>query len=190
MADGYTVLRDGRTVGSGDVAEVDQIPSLIAMMVGRRALDELYPARERSVGEPLLAARAWRVTTPLPKHVSFDLRPRRDTRHRRNWWARGAPELRRIFGLDAARAGTLSRADGGRSASTISPGRAWRGAGHPERGPQGRGPRPGLSVADNLTLSRLEGLGRGGWCSLVGSAPRRVGGSSGCPSSAAARRSA
>lgn len=52
IADRYTVFRDGQFVGAGamaDVAEAD----LVQMMVGR-SVDQIFPARARNIGAPVL----------------------------------------------------------------------------------------------------------------------------------------
>jgi len=49
------VLRDGRRVGSRPIGEVDP-ESLISMMVGR-TLADIYPARRRGIGAPVLSVR-------------------------------------------------------------------------------------------------------------------------------------
>jgi ribose transport system ATP-binding protein len=53
ICDRVTVLRDGRLVGTRPVAEVDT-QTLIGMMVGRRLAD-IYPSRDRKPGEVVLA---------------------------------------------------------------------------------------------------------------------------------------
>ena len=71
VADRYTVLRDGRDVATGDIAEVTN-EELIARMVGRAATG-LFPARDRaSRSDVALAVR--NVSAP-PRLVdaSFDL---------------------------------------------------------------------------------------------------------------------
>jgi ribose transport system ATP-binding protein len=53
ICDQVTVLRDGQVVGSKATSELDS-QTLISMMVGRR-LTDIYPQRNRRVGETLLA---------------------------------------------------------------------------------------------------------------------------------------
>jgi ribose transport system ATP-binding protein len=52
IADRYTVLRDGRSVGGGNIAEATTA-SIVALMVGREVRD-LYPRSPRVAGEPVL----------------------------------------------------------------------------------------------------------------------------------------
>src|SRR5262249_48046104 len=71
IADRFTVLRDGRTVGAGVVGGVPR-ERLIELMVGR-TLAEQYPRVPHTVGEPLLELRDL-SGTPLPRDVSLTLR--------------------------------------------------------------------------------------------------------------------
>jgi D-xylose transport system ATP-binding protein len=78
IADRITVLRDGRTVGTGRAAELTQ-DRVISLMVGRE-VKTLYPRPERTTGEVVLSVSDWSVEDPLNpgrhvlKGVSFDLR--------------------------------------------------------------------------------------------------------------------
>lgn len=66
-----TVLRDGRVVGGGTTADLDQ-QSLIAMMVGRK-IEDIYPARRKTPGEVALAAQ--RLGRPGVLHdISLEVR--------------------------------------------------------------------------------------------------------------------
>ena len=71
IADRVTVLRDGKTVGTFPIDEVDR-PAVVRMMVGRD-LSELFATREGEIGAPLLEVR--HLSTPsLLRDISFDLR--------------------------------------------------------------------------------------------------------------------
>jgi rhamnose transport system ATP-binding protein len=52
IADRYTVFRDGRGVGTGEIADATQ-GALVSLMVGR-PVTELFPKAEVSIGEPVL----------------------------------------------------------------------------------------------------------------------------------------
>jgi len=52
IADRWTVFRDGQFIGAGKMAEVTE-SQLVQMMVGR-SVDQIFPARVRNVGEPVL----------------------------------------------------------------------------------------------------------------------------------------
>ena len=71
IADRVTVLRDGKTVGTKPMGEVDR-PDVVRMMVGRD-LSELFVAKEAEVGAPLLEIH--NLSTPnLLQDITFDLR--------------------------------------------------------------------------------------------------------------------
>src|SRR6185436_21143970 len=54
VADRFTVLRDGQSVGAGGGAMADAtVPAIVDLMVGRR-VEQLYPRSARTRGEPLL----------------------------------------------------------------------------------------------------------------------------------------
>src|SRR5262249_25100197 len=71
IADRFTVLRDGRTAGSGEVASTPT-DTIIEMMVGRR-LGDLYPRMTRSPGPVVLRVEDL-AGRRLPKSASFELR--------------------------------------------------------------------------------------------------------------------
>jgi rhamnose transport system ATP-binding protein len=56
VCDRYVVLRDGATVGSGDMATAQE-PELVKLMVGR-AVDDIYPPRRRAPGDVALRVQA------------------------------------------------------------------------------------------------------------------------------------
>ncbi len=65
VAQTYTVLRDGRAVGSGNLAGTE-MKAIITLMVGRE-LDELFPHVPHTPGEPILALenlRVWKTGDP------------------------------------------------------------------------------------------------------------------------------
>src|ERR1043165_584058 len=70
IADRYTVFRDGRCVGAGEIADVGQA-QLVEMMVGR-PVDELFTKASVSIGEPVLEVEALSNDTGLDD-ISFTL---------------------------------------------------------------------------------------------------------------------
>jgi len=71
IANRVTVLRDGRVVGTDDVADMDK-PTLIRMMVGR-TLDETFPTSEGSVGKPILEVKHLSSSQLGLNEISFTL---------------------------------------------------------------------------------------------------------------------
>ena len=105
IADAYTVLRDGQTVGTGRMADVT-IPRIIEMMVGR-ALDELFPSIPHAIGEPVLKVEGLEGS-PLSKGISFELH-RGEILGLAGLVGSGRSEtVRSLFGLDRARRGALT----------------------------------------------------------------------------------
>ncbi|HEX9109659.1 MAG TPA: sugar ABC transporter ATP-binding protein, partial [Longimicrobiales bacterium] len=114
IADRYTVLRDGRSVDTGELAGIGN-DRLIALMVGRR-MDGLFPARAPlpvgvdssggAAAEPLLEVRELRAP-PALRHASFELRAG-EILGIAGLMGSGRTELvRALFGLDRPEAGSL-----------------------------------------------------------------------------------
>lgn len=154
ISDRFTVLRDGGSVGSGRTAQVptDQI---IRMMVGRD-VNDLYPRSVRAAGEVLLRIEGL-AGRGKPKSASLSLR-RGEVVGIAGLIGAGRTELlRAIFGLDPVRAGTVRV---GSYFGPASPHRRWaQGMGLVSEDRKTEGLALGLSIADNLTLSLLKGLG-------------------------------
>ena len=77
IADRVTVLRDGRTVCTDDIAAMP-VERIVRSMVGRE-LAHMYPHRERTAGPAVLAVKGWTVRDPADgrlavRDVSFDVR--------------------------------------------------------------------------------------------------------------------
>ncbi len=154
ISDRFAVLRDGRTVGGGVTAgaTIDQI---VAQMVGRR-MDDLYPRSGRSPGEVVLQAERL-AGTAKPLSASFSLR-RGEVLGIAGLTGAGRTELvRAIFGLDPIVSGSLTV---GTRDGPASPRTRWRQrTGMVSEDRKNEGLAVGLSIADNVTLPRLEGLG-------------------------------
>jgi ribose transport system ATP-binding protein len=156
VADRFTVLRDGRVVGEGEIAsfEVDRV---IGWMVGR-SVAELYPRGARRPGEVLLSFEDL-AGRRRPQEASLELR-RGEVVGIAGLVGAGRTELlRALFGLDAVVKGEVKV---GTWSGPASPARRWRqGVGLVSEDRQGEGLAASLSVADNLTLPALRGLGPG-----------------------------
>jgi ribose transport system ATP-binding protein len=153
VAQRYTVLRDGRTVGGGPM-EGATSEAIVDLMVGRK-VGELYPRSPRTPGEEVLSTQD---LSGAEKPVSAGLALRRgEVLGIAGLVGAGRTELlRSVFGLDPVRSGRVRL---GAFVGPASPARRWaEGAGLVSEDRKGEGLAPGLSVADNLTLSRLEGL--------------------------------
>ena len=156
ISDRFTVLRDGQTVATGWTGQTS-IDQMVAMMVGRE-VKELYPRRRRTPGEVILEVD--QLSGPgKPLGASLQVR-RGEVLGIAGLVGAGRTELlRTIFGLAPVRAGKI------RIGAWIGPGtpeRRWRqGVGYLSEDRKQEGLALGLSLADNITLPRLEGLGPG-----------------------------
>jgi ribose transport system ATP-binding protein len=155
VSDRFVVLRDGRNAGEGPTAEVSA-SHIVSLMVGR-ALEELYPRQPRAIGEPVLE-----LSELTPQHlepVSFALR-RGEVLGIAGLLGAGRTRLLRgLFGLDAVRSGTVKL---GVHSGPSTPAEWWqRGLGMLSEDRTGEGLATSLNIADNMTLTRLQGLGPG-----------------------------
>lgn len=159
IADRFTVLRDGRVVGRGRVDETT-VEELIQLMIGRR-ISELYPRLPHQPGEVLLSCTGLK-STRMNQPVDLELR-RGEILGVAGLVGAGRTEfLRALFGLDRLESGLV-----------VVAGRKFRpehtrvsiscGLGMLSEDRQMEGLAVRLSLADNLTLSRLEPYARGGF---------------------------
>jgi ribose transport system ATP-binding protein len=151
VADRFTVLRDGRSVGSGAMAGT-RLEDIIQLMVGRE-LTQLIPRVEHTLGETLLAVdglKGARMAAP----VSLTL-ARGEILGIAGLIGSGRTEmLRALFGLDEVEGGAIvvsGAALAGRTPWT----RIRRGLGLLSEDRQGEGLALSMSLADNITLSDL-----------------------------------
>jgi ribose transport system ATP-binding protein len=160
VASTYTVLRDGRAVASGHLASVTN-EELIASMVGR-SVSTLFPERSpREPGEVVLEAHTV-ASPPALREASFALRSG-EVLGVFGLMGSGRSELvRALFGLDTAVSGEITVA-GRRCRNGEPPSvRLRRGLGYLSEDRKGEGLALPLSVADNVTLTRLEACSRHG----------------------------
>jgi ribose transport system ATP-binding protein len=152
VADRYTVLRDGRSVATGDVERADEsfAARILEAMAGRR-VDETYPKVAHERGEPILELdELTGVRTPEPARL---LLHRGEILGIAGLVGAGRTELlRAVFGLDAVRGGRV------RVATVWDRGappwvRLSQGVGLLSEDRKEEGLALGLSVADNIALS-------------------------------------
>jgi len=152
VSDRFIVLRDGQNAGEGRTAAA-RPEEIVGMMVGR-AVDDLYPRTPRHRGESILELDGFG-----PGATSFTLH-RGEVLGIAGLLGAGRTRLLRgIFGLELVRTGRVRL---GAFSGTALPVRRWeQGMGMLSEDRKGEGLALSLGIADNLTLSRLDGLGPG-----------------------------
>jgi ribose transport system ATP-binding protein len=161
IADRYTVLRDGRSVACGSIAETT-MGAIVGMMIGR-ALTEMFPAVRHAIGEEVLRVTDLRCP-PRVERVSLSLR-RGEILGIAGLVGSGRTELLRcIYGLDQYVAGEIVLRDG--DALVPCPRRPRRaicsGISFLSEDRKTEGLAMSLSICDNVSLSslpRFAGLG-------------------------------
>jgi ribose transport system ATP-binding protein len=163
LADRYTVLRDGRSVATGRMAEVD-LGTIVRAMVGRE-LTEMFPRVDRTPGEVVLDLEGI-AGRSLPKRADLQLR-RGEVFGIAGLVGAGRTEfLRGIFGLDEVRSGRVV-VKGIEDARSATPRRRIRqGVGFLSEDRKGEGLALARSVEDNVTYSALGRRARWGWLDL------------------------
>lgn len=162
VADRFTVLRDGQSVGSGAVSEFTP-ERIIEWMVGR-SLTEQFPRVPHSPGEPILELTDL-AGENLPRGVSLTLH-RGEILGVAGIVGAGRTELlRAIFGLDPVRRGEIV-IKMVRSVAALPRQRIAQGVGLLSEDRKLEGLALSQSIADNLTYSRLEPYQRFGWLNI------------------------
>ncbi len=148
-------MRDGETVGHGVVGRVP-VNKIIAMMVGRD-VEDLYPRSVRTASEPILELRAL-AGKKFPRSADLTLR-RGEVVGIAGLIGSGRTEtLRALFGLDAVASGQIRIHE--KLTPPAGPAARWsQGLGLVSEDRKTEGLAQNLSIAENLTLSKLDGLG-------------------------------
>jgi ribose transport system ATP-binding protein len=164
VADRFTVLRDGLTVGSGKMGETDE-GNLVRMMVGRE-INEIYPRRKHEIGSEILRVRSLEGRGKRPDSVNLTLREGEILGVAGLVGAGRTEMLRTLFGLDEALGGQVFVL--GRESSDATPRRRLHeGVGFLSENRKEEGLMLNQSIADNLSLSRMENMRRFGLLDLA-----------------------
>ncbi len=152
VADRFTVLRDGRAVGTGEVASTPTA-RIIRLMVGRE-LAEMYHRTPHEIGEPVLDLSSL-TGRKMPQNADLVVR-RGEVLGVAGLIGSGRTELiRAVFGLDEVVSGRV-RVDGLSTTGWKPPRMLKRGVGYLSEDRKTEGLAENLTVVDNLTLSRLK----------------------------------
>jgi len=162
VADSFTVLRDGKKVGTGNIEETS-LEELIRMMVGQE-VKEMFPRVEHKAGEILLTLQKLKGKK-MQKEVDLKI-CRGEIMGIAGLIGSGRTEmLRTVFGLDSIEKGSLKVA----SVETFK-GAPWQrikqGMGYLSEDRQQEGLALAQSLADNLTLSHFSPYSRLGFLRL------------------------
>ena len=152
----YVVLRDGESVGEGATSGATR-ESIIALMVGR-SVDELYPRNEHVPGNVVLHVE--NACGPAkPGSASFQLREGEVLGIAGLVGAGRTELLESIFGLAPVAQGEVRV---GSYSGLGKPALRWaQSMGMVSEDRKSQGLALGLSIAENITMPRLEGLGPG-----------------------------
>ncbi|HYT67299.1 MAG TPA: sugar ABC transporter ATP-binding protein [Vicinamibacterales bacterium] len=152
ISDRFVVLRDGRNAGGGVTAETAN-EAIVALMVGT-APDRLFPRTPRKQGAAILE-----VESLGRGSASFSLHRGEILGIAGLMGAGRTRLLRSIFGLESVKSG---RVRVGAYSGAGAPPHPWRaGMGLLSEDRKSEGLALGLSVADNLTMTRLDPFGPG-----------------------------
>ena len=165
VADRYTVLRDGRSIATGEIQNTSD-EDLIAKMVGRSA-KTLFPVRNKAKSDAEILLRVKDLSSPpLLKRASLELRRGEILGIAGLMGSGRTPLLRTIFGLDPKSGGSIEvkkQSDADRSSPSL---RLYQGFGYLSEDRKGDGLTLNLSVADNVTVTRFSSCSRWGWIDL------------------------
>jgi ribose transport system ATP-binding protein len=152
IADRIVVLRDGKLAGGGPAASLGAA-EIVRLMVGR-PVETLYPRSPRARGEAILELSefgAARATFTLHRGEIIGIAGLLGAGRTRL--------LRSLFGLEPVRAGRVRLAA---YSGAAPPHVRWQqGMGFLSEDRKQEGLASALSIADNMTLTRLDGLGPG-----------------------------
>ena len=164
ISDRFTVLRDGRSVATGEISSTTD-DELIVKMVGR-AQQNLFPVRPSTSGETILDVRNL-ASPPLLKNASFELRRGEILGIAGLMGSGRTPLLRAIFGLAQLESGTITVNKRSLSNRRGTPAmRLIEGLGYLSEDRKGDGLTLNQSIADNVTVTRFNSCSRWGWLDL------------------------
>lgn len=165
IADSFTVMRDGKSVATGETANVDN-GFLISQMVGR-SIDNLYPVRKPSSSNSATVLSAAGLKGAGFIAADFQLK-QGEILGIAGLIGSGRSELlKAIFGLERAEMGTFSFKNQSVEAASVSPVRQIsNGFGLLCEDRKREGLSLDLSIADNITMTRFDSCSAAGFINL------------------------
>ena len=159
IADRYTVLKDGETVGTGLMKDAS-LDHIVTLMTGREVKD-LYPRTARTSGPVVLEVSSV-ATEPRLKRATLQVRAGEVFGLGGLIGAGRTDLLRAIFGLDELASGEVCVI--GAPENAYGPRERWlQGVGFLSENRKEEGLMLNQSIADNLTLTKMNQFGRFGW---------------------------
>jgi ribose transport system ATP-binding protein len=159
IADRYTVLKDGETVGSGEMSGAS-LDHIVTLMTGRE-VKELYPRTAHPMGAVVLEVKA-AASKPRLRQATLQLRAGEVFGLGGLIGAGRTDLLRAIFGLDDLAAGEVCIL--GAPTRAVGPKNRWgQGVGFLSENRKEEGLMLNQTITDNLTLTKLGAFGRMGW---------------------------
>lgn len=165
IADSFTVLRDGKSAATGRIADVSD-DFLISRMVGR-PVEDLFPKRPpHNDGETVLEVRDLSAP-PALRSASFELKSGEILGIAGLMGSGRSDLVRAIFRLETAGSGTVSvKGKMGAAGSGTPEKRIAQGVGYLSEDRKSEGLALDLSIADNVTMTRISTCSRYGWLDL------------------------
>ncbi len=158
VADVVTVLRDGKSVATAQASSLNA-NEIVSLMVGREVTD-LYPRSVHTPGQTVLEVKDL-SGFGRPESASLSLRCGEVLGIAGLVGAGRTELLRMIFGLEPVASGQIKI---GVHVGAASPIQRWRqGVGLLSENRKEEGLALSLSIAENITLSKLDGFGRLGF---------------------------
>ena len=158
VCDRYSVLRDGESVGAGEMAKAS-LEEIIRLMVGRE-IKEIYPRSARQLGKPLLELKAL-AGRAKPRSVNLTLREGEILGVAGLIGAGRTETLRACFGLDRCESGRVFIYSKERNRRT--PCRSLsEGIGLLSENRKEEGLMLNRSLADNLTITHYSPMAKFG----------------------------
>ncbi len=160
VADRFTVLRDGETVGTGEVAGTP-VSRIIELMVGR-SLTEMFPRVPHDIGDELFTVEELRGGT-LPTNAGFTLRAGEILGIGGLVGAGRTETMRAIYGLEERTGGRIRVAGVDIPTGSGPHEMIRRGVSLLSEDRKSEGLALGRSIAENITLSGLPALASWGF---------------------------
>ena len=165
IADNFTVLRDGRSVATGEISSVSD-DELIMHMVGR-SVENLFPSRApASTGRETVLEVKDLSSPPALKNATFELKRGEIVGIAGLMGSGRTNVVRSIFGLDECAGGSIRVMNQSSTQSATPATRLSQSIGYLSEDRKNEGLAITLSIADNVTMTRFRSCSRFGWLNL------------------------